>query len=133
MLTIDTSGLLALMDRRDSNHRAATREVEADEGPLIIPAGILSEAAYMVEARVGARYLTAVVSDLESGALALDCSERDFARIGTLLARYGDLPLGFTDASVVACAERNGGRVLTFDRRDFSVVAREGTITLVPE
>jgi hypothetical protein len=133
VLTIDTSGLLALMDRRDENHRAAIREAEADDGPLIVPAGILSEAAYMIEGRVGSRFVAAFVSDLASGALALDCGADDFARIETLLARYEDLRLGFTDASVVACAERNGGRVLTFDRRDFSVVAREGTITLVPE
>lgn len=133
MLTIDTSGLLALMDRRDENHRAATREVEADEGPPIIPAGILSEAAYMIEARIGARFVSAFVADLASGALGLDCGEVDFARIATLLARYDDIALGFTDASVVACAERNGGRVLTFDRRGFSIVAREGTIALVPE
>ena len=45
--------------------------------------------------------------------------------------RYKDLPLGFGDAAVVACAERTGGRVLSFDRRDFSVVAGEGTITLL--
>ena len=31
-----------------------------------------------------------------------------------------------------ACAERNGGKVVTLDRRDFGVVAREGTITVLP-
>jgi len=34
---------------------------------------------------------------------------------------------------VVACAERNGGRVLTLDLRDFRVVAREGRITIAPD
>jgi hypothetical protein len=33
---------------------------------------------------------------------------------------------------VIACAERSGGRVLTFDVRDFSVVARESPIAIVP-
>jgi predicted nucleic acid-binding protein len=33
---------------------------------------------------------------------------------------------------VIACAERNGGRVLTLDRRDFDVVAGEGVITVLP-
>ena len=50
-----------------------------------------------------------------------------------LIARFRDLRLGYADAAVVACAERNGGRVLTFDRRDFDVIAREVPITLVPE
>lgn len=46
--------------------------------------------------------------------------------------RFRDLSLGFADAAVVACAERNGGRVLTLDVRDFGVVARDGTIALLP-
>jgi predicted nucleic acid-binding protein len=49
-----------------------------------------------------------------------------------LIGRYADLPLGLTDAMVVACTERNGGRVLTLDRRHFGVVAGEGTITVLP-
>jgi predicted nucleic acid-binding protein len=45
---------------------------------------------------------------------------------------HADLPLGFADASVISCAERSGGAVLTLDRRDFDVVAAEGKIALVP-
>lgn len=48
------------------------------------------------------------------------------------MMRFRDLSLGFSDAAVLACVERNGGRVLTFDRRDFEVVARDVSITLVP-
>ena len=33
---------------------------------------------------------------------------------------------------MIACAERSGGRVLTLDLRDFGVVAREGTIDVLP-
>jgi uncharacterized protein len=47
-----------------------------------------------------------------------------------LVARYEDLRLGFADASVIACAERSGRRVLTLDLRDFGPVAREGRIEL---
>jgi len=54
-------------------------------------------------------------------------------RIRELMTRYVDLHLGFADAAVVACAERNGGAVLTFDRRDFDVIARDLPITVVPE
>ena len=52
--------------------------------------------------------------------------------VGLLLAAAYGVGLS-ADAAVVACAERNGGRVLTFDRRDFDVIAREVPITLVPE
>ena len=53
-------------------------------------------------------------------------------RVRALLRRYADLSLGYVDAAVIACAERSGGRVMTFDLRDFGVVAAEGTITIVP-
>ena len=60
-----------------------------------------------------------------------DAVTRTSPHIGGLVIRYASLPLGFSDAAVVACAECTGGQVLTFDRRDFVVVAREATITLV--
>jgi predicted nucleic acid-binding protein len=63
----------------------------------------------------------------------LDCGDVDVPRIRELMTRYEDLHLGFADAAVVACAERNGGDVLTFDRRDFDVIARDVPITVVPE
>ena len=48
------------------------------------------------------------------------------------MSRYAELPLGFTDAAVVACAERNGGTVLTFDREGLGTVSRDLPITLIP-
>lgn len=76
--------------------------------------------------------LDGFLTDLESGAYLLDCGERDLARIRELVDRYTDLPLGFADAVVIACAERSGGRVLTLDRRDFGVAARDARISLFP-
>jgi NAD(P)-dependent dehydrogenase (short-subunit alcohol dehydrogenase family) len=72
------------------------------------------------------------IVDLESGAYMLDCGEAALGRTRQLVERYGDLSLGFVDAAVIACAERSGGRVLTFELRDFGVVAVEGTITILP-
>jgi predicted nucleic acid-binding protein len=76
--------------------------------------------------------LDLLLADLESGAYALDCGEADLGRARQLVKRYEDLSLGYVDAAVIACAERSGGRVLTFDLRDFGVVAAEGTITIAP-
>ena len=132
MITLDTSALYALVDRRDPDHASVLEELQRDSGPYVVPAGILAELAYLVESRLGGDVMDAVLADLESGAYSLDCGDEDIPRVRDLASRYGDLPLGFADASVVACAERNGGRVLTLDTRDFSVVAREGTIDVLP-
>jgi len=132
VITLDTSGLIALLNRRDPDHARTRVALQEDAGPYLVPAGILAEVAYMVEQRLGIRVLDLFLGDLESGELALECGLEDLPRIRRLVQQYADLPLGFADASVVTCAERNGGRVLTLDVRDFGVVAREGRIVLAP-
>jgi predicted nucleic acid-binding protein len=81
---------------------------------------------------ISIRALGAFLDDLDSGAYTLDCGEEDWSRIRDLVHRYADLPLGFADASVIACAERHARRVLTLDQRDFQIVAREGRIMVLP-
>ena len=132
LITLDTSGLLALLNRADSNHEPVRIALFEDRGPYLVPAGILAEIAYMVEERLTGEALENLLLDLESGGFTLDCGENDFDRIRELVKRYEDLPLGFADASVISCAERNGGKVLTLDLRHFGVVAAEGKISLVP-
>jgi len=132
VITLDTSGLLALANRRDPDHERSKAALMHDRGPYLVPAGILGEVAYMLEQRLGLRILDLFLSDLLSGAYTLDCGADDFGRIRQLVQEYADLPLGFADAAVVACAERSGGRVLTLDLRDFGVVARAGSIMILP-
>jgi predicted nucleic acid-binding protein len=132
VITLDSSGLFALLDRRSAEHELAAVTLKAELGPHIVPIPILAEIAYMVETRLHPDVLDAFLEDLDSGAFSLDCCERDIPDVRRLVRRYADLPLGFADAGVIACAERNGGRVLSLDKRDFGVVAREGRITLLP-
>jgi predicted nucleic acid-binding protein len=54
------------------------------------------------------------------------------ARARSLARKYADLPLGFTDGAVAACAEANGKRVLTLDTRDFSAIGKEIGLTVLP-
>jgi len=132
-MVLDTSGLFALVNRRDPEHGVVRSVVQGDRGPYLVPAGILAEVTYLVQDRLGDRVLDALLSDLETGGLTFDCGEGDWQRIRQLATRYASLPLGAADASVIACAERTGAPVLTLDRRDFQVVAREGRIRLLPE
>jgi len=132
LITLDTSAAYALLNARDTDHAAAVASLRAERGPFIVPAATLGELTYLVEGRLGRHILDLLIGDLASGAYLLDCGDGDLARIRELVARFDDLPLGFVDAAVIACSERNGGRVMTFDRRDFGVVARAATITLVP-
>jgi predicted nucleic acid-binding protein len=132
VITLDTSAMYALLNRRDRAHEAAVLAFEGDPGPYLVPTATLGEIAFLVEERLGVRVLDLLLADLESGAYTIDCGETDLGRTRELVARYADLSLGFVDAAVIACAERSGGRVLTFDLRDFGVVAAEGKITILP-
>jgi predicted nucleic acid-binding protein len=132
LITLDTSAVFASLDRSDPDHQRVVDELDADPGPLIVPMGILAELACLVEACLGAQAMDALLADLVSGAYVLDRGEDDLPRVRELMLQYSELPLGFSDASVVACAERRGGRVLTLEPGDFGVVAREGTLDVRP-
>lgn len=132
MVVLDTSAIVAVSDARDRFHDDAKRTLELQATQAVIPAGILAEIDHMLTTRVGRHAMRAVLDALLDGSLLLDCGDLDPPRIRELMERYADLGLGFADAAVIACAERNGGRVLTFDRRDFEVVAAEGHLTLLP-
>jgi predicted nucleic acid-binding protein len=130
MIVLDTSGVLALLDADDRDHERCVGVLPACGPPFVIPAGILGELGYLIEAKLGPPALRDFVGELDRRAFALDCGEDDFGAIGALLQRYADLRLGLADASVVACAERRGAPVLTLDFRDFAPIGREGRIAL---
>jgi predicted nucleic acid-binding protein len=61
--------------------------------------------------------------------------EADVRRAAELVRTYGDLPLGTTDATVIALAERMGiTEIATLDRRHFTVVrpAHTSVLALLP-
>jgi hypothetical protein len=131
MLTLDTSAIVALADRRDRMYEVALAALQLEPGPHVVPAGILAEVDHMLTARSPGA-MDQLLASLIDGSLLLDCGDGDPPRVREIMRRYADLRLGYADASVVACAERNGGVVMSFDRRPFEVVARDVPIDLVP-
>lgn len=132
MITLDTGGIVALLDADDPFHRRVSDALAQEHPPFFVPAAILCEVGYFVQRRLGSDAVDAFLDDLLAGRFTYDTGEVDLGRIRALAARYSDLPLGVADAAVIACAERSGGRVLTLDRRDFEIVGREIPLTLLP-
>ncbi|MGI9112694.1 MAG: type II toxin-antitoxin system VapC family toxin [Gaiellaceae bacterium] len=128
LITLDTSGLLALIDSRERHHDSVLEAFDADPGPHVVPAALLGEIGHFLEPRAA----TAFLLDLAEENYELDCGEHDLVRAAALAQRYESLPLGLVDAAVIACAERRGGRVLTLDRRHFDVIAREVALEILP-
>ena len=132
MITLDTSAVLALVNRNDRHHGAARSVLDGDVSVTVVPASILSEIAWVVGSRVGDRGVRSVLAGVIHGSTLLDCGDADLPRVVELLERYRHLTFGFSDAAVVACAERNGGSILTFDRGDLEIVSRDVPIALLP-
>jgi predicted nucleic acid-binding protein len=133
VIVLDTSAIVGLADGTAAEHPNLVARIGAERGPRVVPAEILAETTYMLAARFGLGAMLKFLEGLTDGSLDLagDTAGR-LPRIVELLVRYADLRLDFADAAVVACAEAHGGRVLTLDRRDFDVIAREGQITVLP-
>ena len=86
----------------------------------------------MKQARVESLFLQSLA---DGDFLAVDLTASDYARMAELVVTYGDLPLGTTDASVIAIAERlKLTEVATLDRRHLTVVrpTHISTLTLLP-
>jgi uncharacterized protein len=74
--------------------------------------------------RLGNAALLRFLDDIQEGAFVVEMvTLADLRRCALLIAKYHDLDLGLSDASVIAIAERLGAnRILTVDQRDFRVI-----------
>lgn len=132
MITLDASGVLALMYEADRRHAAAVGALRDRRVPTVVPAVILAEVDRVLAERLAPGASELFLRGVEGGETLLDCCDRDLPRIRELMARYAGLPLRFGDAAVVACAERNGGTILSFDRAAMEIVSRDVPVDLVP-
>ena len=119
---VESGPLYAAADLDDADHDAALG-VLADRGlHLVIPTLVVAEVTYFIGTRLGptaeARFLAGLAEmDVEAPVPS------DWRRMAELVEQYGDLPLGGTDASVIALAERLATpTVVTLDHRHFGAV-----------
>ena len=119
---VDSGPLLASANESDPDHAACVAALTRRDVELIIPSLCIAEAAWFLGQRHGAGAEARFVSGLADFHVAAPEPE-DWARIGRLVRRYGELPLGTTDAFVAILAERmRTTRIITLDRRHFSVL-----------
>ena len=145
MILCDSGPLFAAADLKDADHHACVElftGLRLARRRLLVPATVVAEVGYMLQTKVGsfaeAAFLQAIGDgDLEFVDLkAEDGTRMDGTRMAKLVNQYDDLPLGTTDASAIALAERLGTReVATLDRRHFTVVRPRHVeaLSLLPE
>jgi uncharacterized protein len=122
LAVVDAGPLYAAVDGDDRDHAASRATLSRSDLRLVVPALVVAEATYFVGRRLGSGAEHAFLRGLSQ----LDIegpSGEDFTRMAELVEEYADFPLGGTDASVVALAERlQAPLVVTLDRRHFGTV-----------
>jgi predicted nucleic acid-binding protein len=127
VILCDTGPIVAAALVDDDHHHAC---VELFTGlhlagrPLLVPGTVVAEVGYLLAREAGARVEALFLTALADGDFQLvDLTVADYRRAAELVQTYADMPLGTTDATVIALAERLGLReVATLDRRHFGVV-----------
>ncbi len=139
MIICDTGPLVAAALSNDADHAACVRlfnDMHAASRDLLIPVTVTAEVGYLLAREAGTRVESLFLRSLAEGDLAaVDLTAVDYARMAELVGMYGDLPLGTTDASVIAIAERlKLTDIATLDPRHFTVVrpSHVNALTLLP-
>lgn len=124
MIVLDTSGLLAALDVRAKQHRAARQVIEESRTPPLLSPFVLAELDYLVSVRLGPHAMLPVLRDVEEGAYELvTIDPTDVAEARKVVERYPDQAVGLTDASLAVVAARHKTtRLLTLDERHFRVI-----------
>jgi predicted nucleic acid-binding protein len=132
---VDAGPLYAAVDADDDDHQRCLDVLGRQDLDLVVPALVVAEVTYLVGRRLGAAIEAAFLRGL--GALEVECpTPEDWLAISDAVARYADFPLGGTDASVAALADRLGtDLIVTLDRRHFGAIesSRGEPYRLLPE
>ncbi|MGB7251406.1 MAG: PIN domain-containing protein [Phormidesmis sp.] len=121
---LDTSFLFALTDRGDLNHARVLSVAQTASESFLLPSVVLPEVCYLIASRLGHQAMRQFLNNLSTSTIQLEpLATSDLERVSQILEQYADSRLDFVDAVIIAIAERTGiTRVLTLDRRDFSLV-----------
>jgi predicted nucleic acid-binding protein len=123
MIIADTGFFVALASEQDAMHSAAMGVLNTLREPLITTFPVITETCYLLLSRSSHAVQCGFLEDAANGAFEIFYLQRHHpARMLTLMQRYANLPMDLADASLVVLAEHLGhGRILTVDRRDFSI------------
>ncbi len=120
---IDTNVLLAYSFVREPKHDlavAALRSLGRDRA--VIAAPVVAEVFLMTALRLHYRAAVDAFGYIRRAFTIVDINADDMERMQTIMLQYASAEFDYTDAAIMALAERLGiTQVYTFDRRDFTI------------
>ncbi|MCK6449632.1 MAG: pilus assembly protein [Alphaproteobacteria bacterium] len=124
---VDAGYLVALLSRRDANHRWAAAQAPRFPPPWMTCEAVLSETAHLLGGQ-GARSFASL---LRRGAVV--CTYRfadDMDAVLKLLEKYAEVPMSFADACLVRMTETLSNPTLLTTDADFRIYRRHGRQTI---
>jgi predicted nucleic acid-binding protein len=123
LIVLDTSVVLAFMDRRDANHDRVRKWMQTQGQELITTPLVLAELDHLVLRQGGPGAARALREDLDSGAYGLEWWPEAIHETIAHAKRHESMELGLTDASLLALAARlQTTSIATLDERHFRVL-----------
>jgi predicted nucleic acid-binding protein len=120
LIVLDTSVVLAFMDRRDANHGPVREWMQECRQELSTTPLVVAELDHLVFRQGGAGAAQALREDLDGGAYQVEWWPAAIHETIAAAARYESMELGLTDASLLALAARlKTTAVATLDERHF--------------
>jgi predicted nucleic acid-binding protein len=120
LIVIDTSVVLAFMDRRDANHEPVRKWMRELEQELATTPLVVAELDHLVSRQGGPGAARALRDDLDSGAYPVEWWPTAMRETIAIAQRHESMGLGLTDASLLALAARlQTTSIATLDERHF--------------
>jgi predicted nucleic acid-binding protein len=120
---VDSSFLVALLNRRERDHRWADQQALRLPPPWLTCEAVISEAFYLL----GVRGAANLISLLRRGAVLSGYRlGDDMEAVLRLLEKYADVPMSFADACLVRMTETVNDPVLLTSDADFRIYRRHG-------
>jgi hypothetical protein len=136
LIVIDTSAVLAFMDRRDTNHQRIREWMQTQQQELITTPLVIAELDHLVFRQGGPSAAHALREDLNNGAYLIEWWPTAINETIAHAKRHESMELGLTDASLLALAAHlQTTSIATLDERHFRTLKPTSggeTFTLLP-
>jgi predicted nucleic acid-binding protein len=140
VIVCDTGPLVAAAIKNDDRHRECVdlfTALHLAGRRILVPGTVAAEVGYLLAREGGARVEAQFMTSLADRTLwPVELTREDYQRAAELILTYQSLPLGTTDATVIAVCERlELSEVASLDHRHFTVVRPRhvDALTLLPE
>jgi uncharacterized protein len=123
LIVVDTSVVLAFMDRRDADHELVRDWMETLEDELTTTPLVVAELDHLVFRQGGAPAAKALREDLDRDAYVVEWWQAATHETVAVARRWESIDLGLTDASLITLAARvETVSIATLDERHFRAV-----------